>query len=95
MEKYNIFWKLLPVTPSKYNGLSLLYYISEFISWVSTPENLSARFVNNNGVDQPVHPRTLISAFVIHLFKSIFKLATIRIFYLVSDVAEHAGFCIK
>ena len=93
MEKYNILWKLLPLTPSKYNGLSLLYYNSEFISWVSTPENLSAGFIKNKGVDQPVHPCSLISAFVIHLFKSIFKLATIRIFYLVS-VAEQAGFCI-
>ena len=34
-------------------------------------------FVNNTGADQPAHPRSLISAFVVHLFESIIcKLAT-------------------
>ena len=28
-------------------------------------------FANNTGLDQPVHPRSLISAFVIRLFESI------------------------
>ena len=33
-------------------------------------------FANNKGADQPVHPRSLISAFVIHVLKSpISKLA--------------------
>ena len=50
-------------------------------------------FANNKGADQPAHPRSLISAFVIHLLESIkFKLDTseISIFYVVS-VAEQAG----
>ena len=49
--------------------------------------------MNNKGTEQPVHPRRLISAFVIHFLKSIIsKLASseISIFYLVS-VAEQAG----
>ena len=51
-------------------------------------------FANNKGVDQPAHPRSLISAYVIHLLESsISKLATskISLFYVVS-VAEQAGF---
>ena len=49
--------------------------------------------MNNKGADQPAHPRSLISAFVIRLLESIIsRLATneISFFYLVS-VAEQAG----
>ena len=51
-------------------------------------------FGNNKGADQPAHPRSLISAFVIRLLESIIcKLATgeISILKLVS-VAEETGF---
>ena len=51
------------------------------------------RFANNKGADQPAHPRSLISAFVIRFSESsISKLATgeISIFLLVS-VAEETG----
>ena len=45
--------------------------------WASTRENLSSGFANNTGADQPAHPRSLISAFVIRFFEStICKLAT-------------------
>ena len=50
-------------------------------------------FVNNNCADQPAHPHSLISAFVIHFLESIVcRLATnkISIFELVS-VAEENG----
>ena len=50
-------------------------------------------FANNKGADQPVHPCSLISAFVICLLESIIsRLATskLSIFYLVS-VAEESG----
>ena len=50
-------------------------------------------FANNKGADQPAHQRILISAFIIHLLKSIIsRLATseISLFYLVS-VAEETG----
>ena len=51
-------------------------------------------FANNKGADQPAHPRSLISAFVICFIVSIIsKLASskISIFELVS-VAEETGF---
>ena len=48
---------------------------------------------NNTGADQPAHPRSLISAFLIRFFeRTICKLATgeISIFWIVS-VAEETG----
>ena len=51
------------------------------------------RFANNKGADQPVHPRRLISVFVIRFLEStISKLTTseISIFQLV-PVAEETG----
>ena len=54
-------------------------------------ENLSSEVMNNTGVDHPAHPRSLISAFVIHLLeRSIFKLASskILIFQLVSEAQK-------
>ena len=54
---------------------------------------MSSMFNNNKGTDQPAHPRSLISAFVIGLLESyISRLATskISIFKLVS-VAEETG----
>ena len=69
-------------------------YVSKFraLVWSSTREDLTLLHVSNEGTDQPVHQRSLISAFVIRLFKSIIsKLTTseISILYLVS-VAEQA-----
>ena len=32
----------------------------------STQENLSSGFANNKGADQPAHPRSLISAYVVY-----------------------------
>ena len=61
--------------------------------WASSRENLSSGFANNTGADQPAHPRSLISAFVIRFLEStIYKLATgeISIPWLVS-VAEETG----
>ena len=50
-------------------------------------------FANNTGADQPAHPRSLISAFVIRFLERIICYLTrgeISIFYLVS-VAEETG----
>ena len=41
------------------------------VIWASSQENQSSGFVNNTGADKPVHPHSLISAFVIHFFESI------------------------
>ena len=47
------------------------------IIWAATPENLSSGFANNTGADQPVHLRSLISAFVVRFLENfICKLAT-------------------
>ena len=54
---------------------------------------MSSVFANNKGADQPVHPRSLISAFVIRLLENIISRHATReisMFYLVS-VAEQAG----
>ena len=39
--------------------------------WALTRENLSSGFATNTGADQPTHPRSLISAFVIRLLETI------------------------
>ena len=45
--------------------------------WASTPENLYSVFAKIKGTDQPAHPHSLISAFIILLLESIiYKLAT-------------------
>ena len=61
--------------------------------WAAKREHLSLWICEHKGADQPVHSRSLISAFVIHIVKSIIsRLATseILICYLVS-VAEETG----
>ena len=58
-------------------------YVKTMIIWASTRENLLRGVANNTGADQPAHPRSLISAFVIRFLESIIcKLATgeIKIF---------------
>ena len=52
-------------------------------------------YANNKGADQPAHPRSLISAFVVRCLDSIISLdfiAVISRLYLVS-VAAQAGLC--
>ena len=41
------------------------------INWALSRENLSLGFANNKDADQPVHLRSLISAFVVRLLQSI------------------------
>ena len=41
------------------------------IVWASAQENMSLGFTNNKGADQPVHPHSLISAYVIRLLESV------------------------
>ena len=50
---------------------------------------------NNKGVDQPAHPRSLITAFVVHCLDSISldAIAEISRLYLAS-VAAQAGLCL-
>ena len=53
-------------------------------------------YANNKGADQPAHPRSLISAFVVRCLDSIISLdsiAEISSLYLAS-VAAQAGLCL-
>ena len=53
-------------------------------------------YVNNKGADQPVHPRSLISTFVVRCFNSIISLDSIAKIsrpYLAS-VAAQGGLCL-
>ena len=62
--------------------ISFTVCVSFFVgnNWALTREHLSSGFANNTGTDQPAHPRSLISAFVIHyLESSICKLVTCEI----------------
>ena len=63
------------------------------IKWAATRENLSWDVANNTGADQPAHPRSLISAYVIRFLESIICILStgeISFFQLVS-VAEETG----
>ena len=59
--------------------LGAYMYLGKII-WASMQENLSSGFANNKGADQPAHPNSLISTFIICLLESIIsKLATSKI----------------
>ena len=54
-------------TESIYNdGVNMIVLRSEKHKWVTSKENLFLPYANNKGAVQPVHPRSLISIFVIH-----------------------------
>ena len=42
--------------------------------WASRRENLYSGFANNTGADQPAHPHSLISDFVVRFLESIISL---------------------
>ena len=49
--------------------------------WATSWENLFLPYANNKGADQPAHPRSLISAFVICCLDSIIPLVSISKIY--------------
>ena len=53
-------------------------------------------YANNKGADQPAHPRSLISAFVVRCLDSIISLDSIGEFsrLLLASVAAQAGLCL-
>ena len=68
------------------------------IQWATSWENLFMPYANNKGADQPAHPRSLISAFVVRFIDtcsmmSLVSVSEIAILYLAS-VAVQAGFCL-
>ena len=59
--------------------------------WATPWENLIMPYANNKGADQPAHPRSLISAFIVHCLDSIILLVSISeisSLYLVSVTAQ-------
>ena len=71
--------------------MALLYSILGYLIHRPRFEKTCLRwFANNIGADQPAHPRSLISAFVIRFLESIIsRLATSEI--VLVSVAEQAG----
>ena len=64
---------------------------SWFLIWDMSWENLFSPYANNKGTDQPAHPRSLISAFVIRCLDSIIPLVSmpkISSLYLASVAAQ-------
>ena len=60
--------------------------------WASKREKLSSGCANNKCPDQPAHPRSLISAFVIPLLESITsKLATSENFTILASLCSGGG----
>ena len=61
-----------------FKSRKLLYmtFISVTI-WATSWENLFMPYANNKGADQPAHPRSLISAFVVRCLDSIISLVSI------------------
>ena len=51
-------------------------HISDSV-WATSWENLFMPYANNKGADQPVRPRSLISAFVIHCLGSIISVVSV------------------
>ena len=69
------------------------YFIN---NWATSWENLFMPYANNKGADQSAHPRSLISAFVVHYLDSIKPLVSLSEssnIYLAS-VAAQAGLCL-
>ena len=64
--------------------------------WATSWENLFMPYANNKGTDQPAHPHSLISTFVVRCLDSIISLVSkseISSLYLAS-VAVQAGLCL-
>ena len=64
--------------PLVLSGLIWFHTVSKY--WPGREKTCLQGLANNNGTDQPAHPRSLISAFVIGLFERIIStLATCKI----------------
>ena len=61
--------------------------------WASSRENLFTPYANNKGVDQPAHPRSLISTFVVHCLDGMILLISISEIWSIylASVAAHGS----
>ena len=64
--------------------------------WATSWENLFMQYANNKGADQPEHPCSLISTFVVQCLDSIIPLASISEIssLCLAVVVAQAGFCL-
>ena len=86
---------ILPVRllPRDSESATVILFLHVFIIGPRREKTCLWGFANNTGADQPAHPRSLISAFVIRFLESsICKLATGEIsIHLLVSVAEEPG----
>ena len=68
-------------------GLWSLLYLCTIVIWVTWQQNLLLPSVKNKGVDQPAHPRSLISTFVVRCLDNVISLVSI------SKISRLASFC--
>ena len=57
-------------------------------------ENLFMPYANTKGTDQPAHPRSLISAFVVRCLNSIIYINVISKISSLASEAEQTGLCL-
>ena len=62
---------------NRFTVISLLHWSSTVTIWAAAWENLFMPYANNKGADQPAHPRSLISAYVVRCLDSVIPLLAI------------------
>ena len=79
-----------------YTIIYLVYKPPVFHNWATSWENLFMLHANNKDTDQPAHPLSLISAFVVRFIDSIIPLASLSNIsrLCLASVAEQAGLCL-
>ena len=90
---YHFWWRLSLAYKTLYRFIAFEWaFLKRATSW----ENLLMPYANNKGADQPAHPRSLISAFVVRCLDSLIfpvSISEISSLYLAS-VAAQAGLCL-
>ena len=71
----------------------VFYYDATSIIWAASWQKLFLAYANDKGADQPAHPRSLISTFVVRCLDSIISLVSISEIprLQLASVAEQAG----
>ena len=71
-------WKKAHGSPSaRKTQDSLIMWVHLKIKWATSWQNLLLPHANNKGTDQPAHPRSLISTFVVRCLDSLIPLVSI------------------
>ena len=89
-------WKINPADKEVAGYVRQVRNFYQVGIWAASWENLFMPYANNKGADQPAHPCSLISTFVVRCLDSMILLVSISeisSFYLAS-VAAQAGLCL-